>query len=285
MHFFRRAAKPSAPSINTNFKKEREYYYLGDGFAQVRLKNGYFIYVDPLEESVCSHLIAHGEWEPWISDVVLRLVRPGDHVVEVGGHVGYYTLGLAAKVGETGSVLTFEANARLANLAQRSIRFNGFGSHVRIENKVASHHKGSVKFLLSRQFAGGSHLYLRDGLLAKDAEVVEVESVRLDDLQLPQLRLLRIDAEGSEVLILQGATRLLEAPKLIICMEWDLVQMKSRSDPSVLVGDLVKQGYMFWQIKTDSTIEPVEPAAMMTLPACDVIISREDVPGILASAA
>lgn len=281
MQFFRRAAKSRASLVDNNFNKGREYYYLGDGFAQVRLKSGYFIYVDPLEESVCSHLIAHGEWEPWISNVVMRLVRAGDHVVEVGGHVGYYTLGLAARVGETGSVLTFEANARLANLAQRTMRFNGFGARVRIENKVASHQKGSVKFLVSRQFAGGSHLYLRDGLLATDAEVIEVESVRLDDLNLPQVRLLRIDAEGSEVLILEGATRLLETPSLIICMEWDLVQMRSRSDPGVLVGDLVKRGYSFWQIKTDSTIEAVSPEAMMSLPACDVIISREDVPKFL----
>lgn len=276
MKFFRRNGAEQKRPLTQQAVKSREYYYLGEGIALAKLKSGHFVYVDPLEESVCSHLIAHGEWEPWISKVVTALVQVGDHVVEVGGHVGYYTLGMAQKVGPTGSVLTFEANPRLAALAQRSVRFNGFGKIVKIEQKVASDTAGTLKFMVSRQFAGGSHVFLRDGLLSKDAEVIEVESVRLDDLRLKKVDFLRIDAEGSEVLILQGAQKVLANPDLIICMEWDLVQMRSRSDPDELLASLVEQGFKFWQIQTDSTLMPLTREALMRVTSCDVVITRRD---------
>ncbi|MFP5224316.1 MAG: FkbM family methyltransferase, partial [Actinomycetota bacterium] len=53
-----------------------------------------------------------------------RLVRPGDIVLDLGGHVGYHALHLARAVGRAGKVLTFEPNP--ANLVQlrRNIALN-----------------------------------------------------------------------------------------------------------------------------------------------------------------
>lgn len=251
------------------------YFYLGESLAMTKLRSGHFIYVDPQEESVCSHLIAHGEWEPWIYNVVIDLVRSGDHVVEVGGHVGFYTLGLASKVGPTGSVLTFEANPRLSALASRSLRFNGYAGWARIVQKAVSKDAGILSFTLSRQFGGGGHLYTREQALGPDSEVIEVEAVRLDDLELKNVRLLRIDAEGSEALILGGASNLLSQAGLVICMEWDLVQMRSRSNPADLVRSLVASGFHFWRITTDGTLETLEAERMLSLEQCDVLVSRD----------
>lgn len=257
-------------------KVERpHYFYLGESLAMTKLRNGHFIYVDPQEESVCSHLIAHGDWEPWIYNIVVDLVKPGDHVVEVGGHVGFYTLGLAAKVGPTGSVLTFEANPRLAALASRSLRFNGYSAWAKVVQKAVSDKAGVLKFALSRQFGGGGHLYIGKQTLGADGEVLEVNAVRLDDLKLKNIRLLRIDAEGSEALILGGATQVLAQPDIVVCMEWDLVQMRSRSKPADFVKSLTDMGFHFWKITTASKLEPVEPDAMLSLKPCDVLVARE----------
>lgn len=282
MRFFKKSSVKNV-EVHQHIERPREYYYLGEGIAQLRLKSGHFIHVDPMDESVCAHLIAFGEWEPWILGVVRKLLRPGDHVVEVGGHVGYYTLAMADQIGDTGSILSFEANPRLAALAQRSIRFNGYAKRVRIEQKAASNSGGTVRFTLSRRFSGGGHLFLRKGMLSTDAEVIEVESVRLDDLDLPTIRLLRMDAEGSEALILEGASKLLETQGLIICMEWDRIQMGSRSKPAVLVQNLANKGFRFWYITMDGQVEPVEPSAMMEIPHCDILVSRIDVVALMSS--
>src|SRR5437660_168721 len=87
----------------------RLYAYLGPDMALTQMHDGHFIYVDPADESLSAHLIGRGYWERWIESVVRGLVRPGDRVVEVGANLGYYTLIMAAAVGPTGAVHSFEA--------------------------------------------------------------------------------------------------------------------------------------------------------------------------------
>lgn len=253
----------------------REFFYLGEGVGLTRLKSGHFIYVDPLEESVCAHLIAHGQWEPWASKVVLGLIEPGDHVLEIGGHVGYYTLGMAHKVGPQGSVTTFEANPRLATLARRSVRFNGYADWVDIRQQAASDQSGQLRFTLSRQFGGGGHIYVGDCALGQDTEVIEVDAVRIDDLDLPDIKLIRIDAEGSEPLILRGAEKLLKKPDIVLCIEWDVVQMRSRTQPEEFAGWLADQGFLFWKITTRGRLEGVAVADLLALSPCDLVVSRQ----------
>jgi len=255
----------------------RPYFYLGEGIALTRLKCGHLIYVDPLEESVCSHLIAHGEWEASTRRVVLDLVKAGDHVLEIGGHVGYYTLGLAQQVGSKGSVITFEANPRLAALSRRSTRMNGYSDRVEIRQQAVTDVAGDVRFSMSRQFAGGGHLYVWDGALGADTEVIEVEGVRIDDLDLPDIKLIRIDAEGSEPLILRGAEKLLQRRDIILCIEWDLVQMRSRIQPETFISWLVDRDFLFWKITSSSELAPLTAADLATLPPCDLVVARKQV--------
>ncbi|MBU4196901.1 MAG: FkbM family methyltransferase [Alphaproteobacteria bacterium] len=255
---------------------ERPYYYLGDGLALTKLKSGHLLYVDPLEESVCAHLIAHGTWEPWITKVVLSLLKPGDRVVEVGGHVGFYTVAMAHRVGPSGRVVTFEANPRLAGLAARSIRLNGYVPWVQIIQKAASDTVGSVKFSVSRQYGGGGHVFVGDNALGGDTEVLEVDAVRLDDLDLSDTRLLRIDAEGSEPLILSGAENLLQQPDIILCIEWDVVQMRSRADPQQLGNRLAAMGFKFWRITTKAELLPVDCKSLGDLGPCDLVVARSN---------
>lgn len=124
--------------LRPTIEPQRPHFYLGEGLALTQLTAGPFVYLDTLEERVCPHLIAQGTWEAWIAKVVLDLLPPGDKVVEIGSHVGFYTLLMVQKVGPQGSVLTFEANPRLAALTTRSVRFNGYASWVRIVRQAVS---------------------------------------------------------------------------------------------------------------------------------------------------
>lgn len=254
----------------------RSYFLLGEGLALTRLSNGQYIYVDPLEESVCAHLIAKGVWEPNTHAVLLSLIASGDHVLEVGCHVGVHTIDMARKVGPSGSLTAFEANPRLARLAARSLRFNGLHGQARIINKAASDTAGPVRFTTSRSFAGGGHLYIGEGMLGDDVEVIEVEAVRLDDLGLTAPRLFKIDAEGAEALILKGAARLLERPDIVLCLEWDRFQMASRSDPGALARWLRERGFLFWRIDGQGRLIPVGVEELDAAPVCEVIVARAD---------
>jgi predicted O-methyltransferase YrrM len=70
-------------------------------------------------------LVVRGYWEPGVTRALLRLVRPGQHVVEVGANVGWYSLLFASRVAPGGSVTTFEANPRMVELLRRTLVANG----------------------------------------------------------------------------------------------------------------------------------------------------------------
>lgn len=263
---FRRPPATAAP---------REYWYLGPEAALTRLLDGHFIYVDPMDETVGAHLIAHGRWERWVGDVLFDLIAPGDHVVEVGANVGYYTLAMAARVGPNGSVTAIEANPRLARLVTRSVEFNGYAPIVTVIQKAASDGPGVAVFETSRRNAGGGHVHAYDDPFDGASETITVETVALDDLGLSQVDVLRIDAEGSEPAILRGAQAILARPSVIVCMEWDVIQIAYNDDPGALAAWLADQGFGFWRITHQATLEPVTAADMAALPHCDVILSRQ----------
>lgn len=252
----------------------RPYYYLGDNRALTQLTDGHFIYVDTRDETISPHLIARGYWESWIRKVVTTLVSEGDHVVDVGANLGYYTLALAAIVGPKGSVTALEANPRLASLLQQTVTFNGYGALVKVLQQAASNEDGLVRFSLSASNAGGGHIFAFDHALGSNTEIVEVQSVKLDSLIQQQPKLIRIDAEGSEALILLGAERLLNRPDILICMEWDVLQMCCRSDVSGLIYWLAGLGFRFWRITPHACLEEVQAESLPDLPTCDIVLSR-----------
>ncbi|MAL88666.1 MAG: hypothetical protein CL683_07210 [Brevundimonas sp.] len=244
-----------------------------------RLTDGHFVYVDPLDEAVGAHLIARGYWESWIHKAVCDLVRPGDHIIEVGANFGVYTLAMARLIGEEGSLLSFEANPDLAGLVERSIKFNGYAGRARLVAKAAADAPGELSFGVSRRNAGGGTLSTDPSGLGTDSRLITVPAARLDDEADQDVRLIRMDAEGSEPLILRGAKRLLKRRDIVVIMEWDIIQMGSRTDVPDYVAWLSGMGFRFWRIQFDSTLLEIPAAGMATLSSCDVVMSRKPPPG------
>lgn len=271
-----RTARPTAGSGRDELQPPQQrdsYFYLGPDSAMTRLLDGHVLVVDPQDQSVAAHLIVHGYWESWISDVVARCVGPGDRVVEVGANFGYYTVAMARRVGPAGRVVAFEANPRVAALLQRTVNFNGYAPRVEVRPQAALDAPGRIAFAISRDNAGGGHAEVAPGQSAH-RESVEVEAVRLDDVVPGEVDFIRIDAEGSEPLILRGAERLLASPRVRLCLEWDVHQMSSRASVPDFIAWLQGLGFGFWRIEHDSTLTPVAADELATMPPHDVLVSR-----------
>lgn len=269
--FADRRKRAPAPALDGT-----RYFYLGADVAMTRLTDGHHMFVDPHDRTVGSHLIAHGYWERWIHAVVFALVSPGDRVVEVGANLGYYTIAMAVKTGSEGRVTAFEGNPRLCRLMRRTIEFNGYSDRVEVLNKAATDVAGPISFSISRTNSGGGHAGSYPGWPAPDMEQIEVEGVVLDDEIDGEIDFLRMDAEGSEPLILRGAERLLSNPKLTVVMEWDVIQMSGRSSVPELVGWLTAKDFRFWRIEVDATLTPIAAEDMPALAACDIVMTRDE---------
>lgn len=253
------------------------YFYLGPDVALARLSDGHHIFVDPQDETVSAHLIAHGYWEQWIHHVVCSLISPGDRIVEVGANLGYYTIAMAVMTGPTGHVTAFEGNPRLSKLVERSISFNGYGDRVTVRSQAASDRAGPISFSLSRANSGGGHAAVHPGWAPEGMDQVEVDGVRLDDVIEGEIDFLRMDAEGSEPLILRGAERLLRNPSIIVVLEWDIVQMAGRTSVEEFASWLARMGMKFWRIEHDTSLTPVTAEKLAILSACDLVMSRRSI--------
>ncbi len=252
------------------------YFYLGPELAMVRLASGQMLYVDPLDEHVSANIIAHGYWEAHVYGALMSLIRPGFRIVEVGANVGYYTVAMADAVGPEGRITAFEGNPRLVSLIRRSIQLNGFVERVQLLAKAAWDSQGQTSFVVSRSNSGGGYVSTWEGHNAyEDGQELLVETVRIDDQDLGRVDLIRIDAEGSEPFILRGGEAVLRAnPDIILCLEWSVIQMASRTSMPDFVGWLDGMGFNFWRIEADSSLTPVAIHDMITLPQADVIAAR-----------
>ncbi len=182
-----------------------------------------------------------GTYEPEQTSLFAELVKPGDVVYDIGAHYGYYTLLASKLVGKSGKVIAFEPSP--ANLARlyRHIQLNHRGN-VQVLELAVSDHEGTARFE-TRTGSGVGHL-AADGPL-------EVKLTALDlRHDLPTPNVMKIDVEGAEVGVLEGAKSLLQCARPVIFLSLHGDDLK-KTCTDMLAG----YGYTFKQI------EPMEIVA------------------------
>ena len=147
-----------------------------------------------------------GTYEKEQTEAFERLVKPGHVLFDVGAHVGYYSLLSSRLVGAQGRVVAFEAMPRNARFLRHHLSANRCANVEVIEGAV-SDHPGTARF--ARGTGSGT------GRLA-DVGEIEVRTMTLDDVAkerglVPDF--LKIDVEGAEERVLDGAKQILEGRK------------------------------------------------------------------------
>jgi FkbM family methyltransferase len=182
-------------------------------------------------------LEAYGEYGEIEGRLFAALVRPGDVVVEVGANIGAHTVHLAKLVGAAGRVVAFEPQRVIhqmlcANLALNEI----FNTHAL--NLAAGVAPGKlvvppVNYAGPGNFGGVA--------MTQGAAGEAVRVIPLDALALPSLRLLKVDVEGMEAEVLEGARGLIARHRPLLYVENDRQAQSPR-----LVALIEALGYGLW---------------------------------------
>jgi FkbM family methyltransferase len=132
-----------------------------------------------------------------------KTVKEGDIVFDIGAHVGFYTLLAAVLVGHRGRVFAFEPLARNLLYLREHLRLNRI-TNVTVFEAAVSDFTGTAFF---NEGKGSS----RGRISAKGK--LKVKTVSLDELvsqgEVPLPQHIKIDVEGSEMLVLSGAKSIL----------------------------------------------------------------------------
>lgn len=159
------------------------------------------------------------EHERKIVEVASQLCRPSMHVLDVGGHVGYYTLLFSTLVGPSGRVYTLEPNP--ANLEKlRAMLIANDITNVEIFPIAAGDRTGKVHFF-TEQTGQMGRVAQAD---MTDEGIISVQSARIDDLiqsrGIERIDLVKMDVEGAERPALKGMCELLSSVRPLVICEW-----------------------------------------------------------------
>ncbi len=198
---------------------------------------GYKIFV-PRVEPAFSAMI-DGSYDSFFWQFLQSLDLANATVFDIGGHIGYHTLAFAKLVGEAGKVWVFEPNP--ANLARMSVNFEAnpeLAARIQIVGKALSDTPGETTFHFSTnvddQTSFGGYLDRSYAPLPGDAykqanfTTTTVETITLDrfcELQdISALHLLKVDVEGAEYMVLEGARSAIATFRPLILVEVHSIQ-------------------------------------------------------------
>jgi FkbM family methyltransferase len=156
---------------------------------------------------------------------IIRQFRPkeGDTVVDIGAHMGRYTITSSKSVGASGRVIAVEAHPYNFRLLQDNLRLNKL-TNVCTLNLAVYSKKARLKLYLPDEDLGytGHHSLMTNYLATKDRKqiegrYIEVEADTLDNLLrskgITSVNWIKIDVEGAEYEVLKGAMETLAESK------------------------------------------------------------------------
>jgi FkbM family methyltransferase len=187
-------------------------------------------------------LVGYNEWRLWA--VARALSSPGDTIVEVGANIGTETVGFSDIVGSAGRVVAFEPLASSVATLERAL------SHARHRNvEVLPYAVGaraeSIRMAVPAGFPSRAQVVTEEEEEGSTV-TVEAESVTLDSMEdmLGRVRLLFVDAEGSEVNVIRGADSVLSRSKPDIVIEANPKSLEELGFTAAeLRAELVGHGY------------------------------------------
>lgn len=244
--------------------------YLGDHTSLVRTIFGRKMYVDTRDTVVSPHLLIDGDWEPWIREFLQRTLTKGMRFVDVGAHLGWYTLLARELVGPEGTVHSFEPNPSHAALLRRSLMINGF--HAEVRTAACSDRADDKLYAVDPEFSGNGRLVECAGARG---ESFCVRTERLDEV-VREADFVKIDAEGHESRVLAGMTGLIAAsPRVQILVEHhDPSNVEAFEGERAELAKLLKGGFQLGVVEHDGFLSELRLEKLGDVPDSEMLFLR-----------
>lgn len=210
-----------------------------------------------------------------IEEAELRFVvdhlAPGDVFCDIGGNAGVFTLLASAKLRSQGGcrIFTFEPTPWTHELLQRNLALNGV-QDATVVHAALGKEVGTATLYVNATGSEGLNSLARP--IRRDAHVVEEVKVPVMPLDavlrrhgVDHVDLIKIDVEGAELLVFQGAFEILaadDAPMILFeCYPENAVPFGYH--PAEILWLLEGHGYQIALLAEDGSLRP-RPAGVYT---------------------
>ncbi len=181
--------------------------------------DGLWLAVEPSLQSIVTFtLLAEGDWFEEELEFWRNFLQPGMTAIDVGANAGVYTFSAARRGAR---VLAIEPFPGCVDLLHQTKAANGF-HQVEIVAAAASDRPGTLSLVVGTA-SELNEVQTDESPPTNDQTTLEVPAIALDDLvarfALPQVHILKLDAEGHELAVLTGAQGLLQRFRPVILYE------------------------------------------------------------------
>jgi FkbM family methyltransferase len=146
--------------------------------------------------------------------------KDGDIVVDIGAHIGRYTIINSKRVGENGKVIAIEAHPDNFEILNRNIKLNKLTNVIPLNYAVYSKQTKLKLYLPVEEPGFTIYNTIMVNRTASEEKFTEVNANTLDNILLQQngishadINWIKIDVEGAELEVLKGASSILSKSK------------------------------------------------------------------------
>jgi len=195
----------------------------------------------PNDKGISERLLLFNAHEPLVTKLLTRELKEGMTCLEVGANIGYYATLESKIVGDEGKIIAIEPSPRNFHYLKINLELQK-RSNYQVHNFACGNQEGEMNFLVSDK--SNRCMVIKDGdEIPSDLKVIKIPIKKLDEFlkekEIGKIDFLRMDVEGYEMNIIEGAKKLLTKFKPIMLVE---------VHPVILGHDLTKK--FFNELKT-----------------------------------
>lgn len=202
-----------------------------------------------------------GVYEVETLDALSRVIKPGYVALDIGANIGALTLPMAKYVGSSGKVIAFEPTAWAFEKLQRNVLLNPtLSKKIKLENTMLLESSQVTPNLvysswsLSEKEDEKTHPKHKGRLMPTDgANAISLDEY-VEENSLGKVDLIKLDVDGYELAVLEGAKHLLSRDRPHLILEIAPHLQEEREGLSELLAKLKNLNYRLVNLKSDSPL-------------------------------
>ena len=239
--------------------------------------DGFLLGVPSQEWRLGAYYALRGLPEPGMTRLFASFIQPGMVVVDIGAHIGIYTLFALRQLSGHGRLYSFEPTPKTFALLHDNVQVNGFleSGVVRLDHRAISDHAGTANFTAYPNNSGHNSLF--SGSTPGESLTVETVTLDLALADEPKIDVIKIDAEGSEPFVLRGMAEILARnPGLRIFVEFAPEHLRRAGiEPLQWYKELSELGLRVQRVEDVSgDLLPVEADSLLNCISWNLLLTR-----------